>query len=132
MEGCYEVYLGKDLAGKVQIIQEGLYCRIICRCQADTDQIYRLYAVSDKQKENLGVLIPDGDGLLLNKRVPLKRFGHGIPEFEISSGTAVQRDDFIPISPEEPFLYIHRLKDSFLQSKNGRIGIRGPKNPEAV
>ena len=130
MEGCYEVYLGKNLAGKVQIIREGLYCRIICRCQADSNQIYRLYAVSDKQKENLGVLIPDGDGLLLNKRVPLKRFGHGIPEFEISSGTAAQRDDFIPISPEEPFAYIARLKQAFLTIQNGQPGIQIEKMQE--
>ena len=115
----------------MQLLREGLYVRIICRCVMPDDEIYRLFIVQGDKRENLGVLVPEGDGLILNKRIPAKRFGGGVPAFTVSSGCGTQMGEFVPICPEEPFLYIHRLKSSFLQSENGKIGIRIERNPEA-
>ena len=72
MEGCYEVYLGNQSAGKVQLIRQGLYYRVICRCRVPGDQVFRLYAVQGNRRENLGVVIPDGDGFSLDKKIPAK------------------------------------------------------------
>lgn len=132
MENCYEVYFGSELAGKVQLLRQGLYYRVICRCRISGDQVYRLYAVLKDKRENLGVLVPEGDSFFLDKKIPVKRIGEGIPRFSVSSGEVSQRGKFVPICPEEPFLYIDRLKNAFLQSEHGKIGIRTEEKPEAV
>ena len=132
MKGFYTVYNGREPVGKVELIPQGLYCRVICRCAVDSDQIFRLYAVSEERKENLGVLLPDTDGFCLDRKVPVKNLGREPIRFLVSSGSGGLQGKFIPISPEEPFRYIDRLKDSFLETENGRIGIRIWENPEAV
>ena len=132
LEGYYEVYLGNHAAGKVQILRQGLYCRVICRCRIDSDQVYRLYAVSEDSRENLGVVVPEGDGFLLDRKIPVKRLGNGKLRFVLSCGVGGLPGKFVPISPEEPFFYIDRLKTAFLQSERGKVGIRIEENPEAV
>lgn len=132
MEEQYEVYLASKSAGKVQLIRQGLYCRVICRCQFSAEGVYRLYVQRDNGQENLGVVVPDGDGFYLDRKIPVKRIGEGPLRFVLSSGMPLASGTFYPISPEEPFLYIDRLKNAFLDSENGKIGIRIKESPEAV
>ena len=131
MEGSFEVRQGGRVAGKVQVIAQGLYVRIICRCQIEGSQVYRLFAISGSHQENLGVLVPDGDGFLLDKRIPAKRLGQGI-SFYLSAGSGHTEGKFIPICPEEPFAYIDRLKTAFLESQGEIIGVRIKNYPEAM
>ena len=130
MEQCYEVTYGNDAVGKVQVISQGLYCRIICRCRGSYAQVLRLFADEQGNRDNLGVLIPEGEGLLLDKKIPAKRLGSGNLRFYLSSG-GCDGGRFVPICPEEPFLYISRLKNAFLESEQGKIGIRIKEHPEA-
>ena len=132
MDGIYEVYLGKEAAGKVEVRQQGLYCRILCRCRIPGEQVYRLFAVSGDHRENLGVVVPEEDGFVLDKKIPAKRLGNGPLRFILSTGAGSLKGKFIPICPEEPFAYIDRLKNAFLESENGKIGIRIKEHPEAV
>lgn len=132
LEGCYEVYFGNRSCGKVQVQRQGLYLRLICRCTIPSDQVYRLYGVFASRRENMGVLVPEGDCFFMDRRIPAKRFGEEMPRFEVSSGQQALSGEFIPICPEEPFLYIDRLKTAFLQTENGKVGIRTEKRPEAV
>ena len=132
MEECYEVYLENRPVGKVQLSRQGLYCRVICRCQLPDCHVYRLYIISHDKKENLGVVVPEGDGFLLDKKIPLKRLGADDLRFVLSSGLDSHSGKFVPICPEEPFLYIDRLKNAFLESENGKLGIRIQKHPEVV
>ena len=132
METCYEVCYGNETVGKVQLRKEGLYYRVICRCMVPGKEIYRLFVQQGSRRESLGVLVPEDDGLVLNKRIPVKRFSDGTFAFVVSTGAGSCTGEFVPICPEEPFLYIHRLKTAFLESENGRIGIRIIKKPEAV
>ena len=130
MEGAYEVTLGKTGVGKVQLIRQGLYCRVTCRCQVPDDQVYRLFAVMDGHRENLGVVVPDGDGCILDRKIPVKKLTAQSISFLLSSGEGTVSGKFVPVSPEEPFLYIDRLKTAFLQSEHGKIGIRIEETPE--
>ena len=132
LEACHEVLLGNRAVGKVRILHQGLYYHLTCHCQIPSDQIYLLYAVSNSTRENLGVLVPEGDGFLLDKKIPAKRLGGETLRFEVSSGHSTRSGEFIPICPEEPFLYIDRLKTAFLQTEHGKVGIRIEKSPEAV
>lgn len=132
MVGSYEVKLGGQNMGKVQVTQRGLYYRFVCRCSLPRDLIYRLVLRCGNQYVNIGVLIPDGDGCCLDKRHPVKIFSEEKPEFYV----APRHDDvggkFVPISPEEPFLYISKLKNAFLASENGQLGACLTQDPDAV
>ena len=132
MEGLYEVTCGKTVVGKVQLVQQGLYYRVTCRCHLPDEQVYRLYAVQDGCRENIGVVIPEGDGSTLNKKIPAKKLTPQNLCFILSAGETSVSGKFVPVSPEEPFLYIDRLKTAFLQSDHGQIGINIQENPETM
>lgn len=119
----YCVYAGKKAVGKVQVLRQGLYYRFICRCRVDSGEVTRLWVSCGGQRECLGVLLPMDGGFGLNTKLPVKRLGDG--EMEFSIGQKVERPEgkFVPISPEEPFSYIERLKDAYLVKKNGQLGV---------
>ena len=131
MDQYYEVYDGSAVVGKVQLTVQGLYYHIMCRCFIPDDRILHLFVVTDNLEEGIGVLVPENDGVVLNKKIPIKRIGRGALRFYVSTGKSKHRGRFAVISPEEPFLYIDRLNTAFLQSEHGKIGIRLEENPEA-
>jgi hypothetical protein len=119
----YEVMFGKDRAGKVQVLKEGLYYRFCCRCRISGDVVCRLLVRCGEKEENLGVVVPIADGFGLDKRLPVKNLGEGEMQFCLMPKREGMPGKFIPIYPEEPFAYIARLKDAFLARQNGQIGI---------
>jgi len=119
----YEVFFGKDKAGKVQVLREGLYYRFICRCRISGEVVCRLVVRCGENQENLGVVVPVGDGFGLDKRIPVKHLGDGEMQFSLIPKTGLPEGKFVPIYPEEPFSYIARLKDAFLARQNGQVGI---------
>ena len=123
MEGNYPVLFGKETAGKVQVLRQGLYYRFVCRCRVNGDAVCRLTAVCGGNAENLGVLIPDGDGFSLDKKLPVKHFGSEEMTFFLTPRHEDAVGEFVPIYPEEPFSYIARLKDGFLARRNGQTGV---------
>ena len=119
----YEVSFGKDKVGKVQVTREGLYYRFCCRCRITGDVVCRLAVRCGDREENLGVVVPMGNGFGLDKRIPVKHLGEGELSFFLMPKASLPEGKFIPIYPDEPFAYIARLKDAFLARKNGQIGI---------
>lgn len=122
LEGTYNAVLAGKNVGTVQVIKEGLYCRFRCRCKLEDDVCRLMVSCGDKQ-ENLGVLVPSGEGFYLETKIPAKRLGQGKPVFSVIPNRAVLTGKFIPISPEEPFAYIARLKEAYLVTRNGQQGI---------
>ena len=114
---------GKDRVGKVQVLREGLYYRFFCRCRLSGDVVCRLAVRCGEKEENLGVVVPVGDGFGLDKRLPVKNLGEGEMTFFLMPKQERLEGKFIPIYPEEPFSYIARLKDAFLARQNGQIGV---------
>ncbi len=122
MEGMYPVYFGDGEVGKVQVSREGLYYRFSCRCILSGNVVCRLRVDCGGKRESLGVVVPMGEGFGLDTRVPVKRIGEGTPRFSLGAKTE-SRGEFIPLSPEEPFAYLERLKESFLEIRNGQAGV---------
>ena len=122
MEGYYEVTFGNQTVGKVQVLRQGLYYRFICRCQLTGDVVCRLAVRCAGVEEKLGVVVPVEHGFGLDRKIPVKRLGQGMPEFFLSPKHEHQKGTFVPIYPEEPFAYIARLKDAFLLRQNGQLG----------
>lgn len=123
MEGNFDVLLGDKPIGKAYVTREGLYYRIRCRCTLSGEVIYKLLVSCGNQEENLGVLIPAAGEFGLDTRVPVKRLGEGNPKFRAMPRHTDLRGKFVPLSPEEPFRYISRLKDAFLENRDGLIGV---------
>ena len=124
MEKYYSVSWKGSSCGKVSVRQQGLYYCFRCRCILDCDKIYRLMLSCGDYRESLGVLVPDHDAFTLTAKLPAKRIGEGEWSFHIAPKQEEFTGIFVPIKPEEPFAYISRLKESFLLSRNGQVGIR--------
>ena len=123
MVGNYNVYFGTESCGKVQVLRQGLYYRFVCRCRLSGDILFRLMVSCGGKQEDLGILVPMDGGFGLDKKIPAKRLGEGIPEFHLHTKQAQTEGSFIPIIPEEPFGYISRLKEAYLVRRNGQAGI---------
>ena len=123
LEGNYGVYLGKEACGKVQVLRQGLYYRFLCRCRFRCEGICRLQVSCGGKQTDLGILVPVEEGFGLDRKIPVKHFGEGNPEFRICLNQRVKEERFVPICPEEPFAYIAKLKDAYLVHRNGQAGI---------
>lgn len=123
LEGSYVVYFGKKQVGKVSVQRQGLYYRFSCRCCITGSTVCRLKVQCGGIQENLGILVPVDGGFGLDTRIPAKRMREGVPEFLLVPNHDSPAGTFVSIYPEEPFSYISRLKNAFLERKNGEIGI---------
>ena len=85
--------------------------------------MHRLLAVTDMGTVDLGVCVPVDGGFGVERSVPCKKVGEGVPEFQLVPKHERMGGRFVPVYPEEPFAYLSRLKDSFLSVRNGVPGI---------
>ena len=123
MEREYDVILGDRPLGKAWVRQVGLYDQISLRCNLPGDGMYRVTVRSELGDTDLGILIPMSDGFGLETQVPMKRLGEGKLSFVIKPRHRTPDGQFVPLSPEEPFTYLSRLKDAFLVRRNGDVGL---------
>ena len=110
----FDVTQGGQVVGRVEVCREGLYCRISCCCRRNDDEIHRLFAGGEK----LGVLIPEGNELVLKTRVAAKRLKEGCG-FSLDE----KKGDFIPIRSGEPFYHLHEVRQGRLGVQNGVSGL---------
>lgn len=123
LEENYAVYFGNRPVGKVQVTRQGLYYHFLCRCQLTGDVMCRLWVGCGDKRESLGLVVPVDGGFGLNTSLPVKRLGKGELTFSLLPKHDKPAGTFIPISPEEPFAYIERLKKSYLVRKGEQVGI---------
>ena len=88
MDGYYEVVYGTEPVGKAELIKQGLYCTVSCRCKIPEGKVCRLVVSWSDGWENLGIPIPEGDGLLLRKKFPAKHLGKGKLRFSLLEADA--------------------------------------------
>lgn len=130
MEVFYPITMNGNPVGKMSVERKGLYYRFCGRCSLNRDGIYRAAVTCGTHQERLGVLIPEGDSFCVRTSLPVKRIGEGELSFQVLSDHATPTGVFVPIIPEEPFAYIARLKDSFLETQGNQTGIRIEKEQE--
>ena len=119
----YYVYFGMEQVGGVQVVRQGLYYRFTCRCRLAGDVICRLQVTCGDKHEDLGIVVPMDGAFGLETKLPVKRLGEGRMEFLLLPKHGTPKAQFVPISPEEPFSYIVRLKEAYLVKRNGQAGI---------
>ena len=123
MEERYPIFLGGQTVGEARVRREGLYYCFSCRCKLSGTMICRLTAVCDGIAENLGIPVPDGEWFCLNTRIPAKRLGEGMMTIRAVPKHGRLEGKFVPLSPEEPFAYLSRLKNAFLEVRGGQVGV---------
>ena len=119
----YDICFGNEVVGVATVERQGLYYHFSCRCRLGGTAMYRVSVSCNGHHENLGVLVPMGDGFGLDTKLAVKRLGEGELLFLVLPKHPQIRKQFIPIHPEEPFAYISRLQDAFLEVRNGQIGV---------
>lgn len=124
MECVYPIWLGSEKVGKVTVEPMGLYLHFSCRCQLRSEVMCRVMVSCTGFNESLGILMPAGDDYILTKKLPIKHFQTGIPEFWITSKKLQMREIYIDIYPEEPFHYITKLENAYLDKRRDRPGVR--------
>lgn len=122
MEGNYGVFFADNLCGKVQVRKQGLYYLFVCRCQLSGDIICCLKAVFPEEEQKIGVLVPMDCGFGLQKKIPVKHFNGKPVRFLACVKGEEAAGIFAPIYPDEPFMYIEKLKDAYLARKNNQVG----------
>lgn len=123
MEGNYSVTFGQTQVGRVRVRRQGLYYQFICRCQLSGDVVCRLTVRCGGKQESLGILVPSQEGFGLDTKVSVKRIGEGEMEFYLMPSREHAVGTFVPLSPEEPFSYIARLKDAYFERRYGQAGV---------
>lgn len=118
MDVQYPVFLGEEIVGAAFAQKDGLYLNIRYQCKISEKSICRLMAGN----LNLGVLMPKDGYYCLSTRVPLKKL-IGIEEFHICPDRIPLTKQFVPIYPEEPFMYLSRIKTGYYKTEKGIPGI---------
>ena len=123
MVGTFDVRMGDRSVGTVTVEKQGLYYRFSCRCSLSGEVMQRLWMLSGGKETDLGLCVPMGEGFGTEKRLPAKQCGTGAAEFFLRPKGADTRGNFIPISPAEPFRYLHRLQNAYLERRGSQLGI---------
>ena len=127
----YGISFGEKIVGRAQAERQGLYYHVTCLCGLSGEVMHRLEGSCGEKRADLGILVPMEQGFGLDTRFPVSRVGEG----ELSFRLRPRHDElggrsFVPITPEEPFAYLERLKEAFLEIQNGKKGASIPKSRE--
>ena len=123
MADTYEILYGQQPVGTVRMEKQGLYYRICCRCKVSGEGMRRIVVTCGNTREDLGICVPTDEGFGLDRKIPCKRFGEGSPEFTLLPKYPDAVGKFVPVYPDEPFAYMTRLKDAYLQIRDGQPGV---------
>lgn len=119
----FDVFLGNEIIGKAQVEREGLYYRISCRCRLSGEVAYKVQVGCGEKCEDLGLLVPQTGAFTLTTRLPIKRLGEGQLRFKAVPRHPKLEGRFVPISADEPFSYLSRLENAYMQLRDGQIGV---------
>lgn len=118
----YPIMLGDEEIGKAQVERRGLYWYFRCCCRFSGEVMLRLQVCCGAVCENLGIPVPENGVFRLDKRISVRSLPQGawfvraVPRHGALGGC------FVPISPTEPFEYLHRLEGAYLQRREGVLG----------
>ena len=124
MNDIFEIMLGAQSIGMVEVKREGLYYRFRCRCSLSGEVMHQLIIKCGENEYSLGILVPVGDKFGIDTRLPIKKIGEGDFSFYVTPRHPDIGDKFVPICADEPFSYLEKLQSVHLDVKNGVVGIK--------
>ena len=126
MVGSFNLSGNVGCPGTVKVEKQGLYYRFSCRCQNPGAGMYRLQVQTSVGNVDLGLCVPVDGAFGMEKRMACKHFGSGDPVFTLVPDGLRKEEagKLVAVYPEEPFSYLHRLQDAFLEIRDGQPYIR--------
>ena len=115
--------MGGEPVGQARVVRQGLYYCFSCRCRVSGEVICRVSVSCGARTENLGVLVPMGSEFGLEKKLAVKKLGRGPLRFRAGPKHSEEMERFVPVRPEEPFAYISKLQNAFLEIRNEELGV---------
>ena len=119
----YDVMLGGQSIGKAQLVKEGGFWCVHCKCRLSGEVPYQVRLICGEMQRSLGLLVPENGAFVLTARIPVKVIGDQTPRFVAEPRRPNLQGKFVPICAEEPFAYISRLEHAFLAVMDGKQGI---------
>ena len=125
LEGNWTVTYDGRAVGSCTVCKSGLYYNFACSCNWISDRIYRLYLRIGGTVIDLGVLIPKGEGIALEKRLVIKQLPSGQPEFVVIPAGKVKAEDecFVPVYEDKAISCLGKLSTARFAVRNGVTGI---------
>ena len=123
LEGRYDIFLGQERVGQAVVEQQGLYYCFDCRCKLSGTVICRINVSCNGHQEDLGIPVPTEGWFRLKKKVPVKRLGKGLFRFQVTPRHRAWEKGFVPVYPEEPFAYLSKLQNAFMEVREGQAGV---------
>lgn len=123
MEGVFDITLGGRPVGQAAVFREGLYLYFDCRCCLSGETVCRIRVRCGEKEADLGIPVPEGRDFVLRKKLPAKKLGDGVPEFWVAPKKVKLPENWAPVRAEEPFAYLSRLEDAYLEVRDGQVGI---------
>ena len=127
MVGTFDVKIGNETVGRMAVERVGLYYRFSCRCDLSGNTVHSVAAVCGGNRVHLGICVPMDGQFGLDKKLPCKQFPSGKMEFLLIPKGENQGRRFVPVYPEEPFAYMAKLKEAFLEIRDGQVGVCIPE-----
>lgn len=119
----YQVYCNDVTVGHVMLENAGLYYRVMCQCNPSEQSLYKLIAVCGSERVNIGICVPSGGGIGLDKKVPRKKFDLHKTRFCLVSHSEKNTGNFIPLFPDKPFDWLEQLEASHFLIRDGIKGL---------
>ena len=129
MEGVFDITLGGRPVGQAAVFREGLYLYFDCRCRLSGETVCRIRVRRGEKEVDLGIPVPEGRDFVLRKKLPAKKLGDGVPEFWVAPKKVKLPENWVPVRAEEPFAYLTRLQDAFLEVRDGQAGVSFRDDP---
>ena len=126
----YQIFLGKEAIGTAQIEKQGLTYCIRCRCKLSGEVVYKIIAKCGEREADLGILVPENGAFRLTSRIPVKKLGAGEIAFKAVPRHVAPDGMFVPITADEPFKYLSRLENAYLERRGEVMGLRMPSRTE--
>lgn len=121
--GIYDVKIGEVTVGKAKVEKQGLYYRFVCRCRLSGDTMHRLEVSCGGKQWDLGICVPVNGYFCVDKKLPRKQFPGDKPVFRLVPKGGENRGKYVPVYPEEPFAYMAKLKNAYLEIRDGQAGL---------
>lgn len=123
MVGEHPVFLAGERVGTAAVHQEGMFWHIRCCCDGAVEVPCVLQARWSEEVIDLGLCGKEEGSIRLTARLNRKRTPAGMPVFCLVVKHRGAIDSFHPISPQEPFAYIAKLKYAYLVTRGGKVGV---------
>lgn len=110
----YDVVKNGRVVGWASVTQEGLYNCIYCSCRFSTKGLTRIYMGQDGNQVDLGICVPDGQEMVIKKKIAHKNIQNIERIFRVVSAGDSGSSFHIPVCESMPLPDISGLQNAKL------------------